>query len=183
MKSDQTKWDFKYLQKASILSKPDQFFCDSIKLFCGNTILDLAGGDGKNSIYFLQSNFDVTLLDISIEGIKRVKQNYLEIKTIQMDLDNLNLVAQLPKFDNIIISYFKPSYDLWKLLPDLLNSKGKIFFHTFHIDQHYQKGFSKRFCLENNEFTYLSKEIKQVQHNKAEIDGNHIDCSIFEKIK
>lgn len=185
MLEDAVKWNKKYKQKMGGPSSPDDFFFSKKHLLTGQTVLDLAGGDGKNSFFLASQNFDVTLLDISIEATTKVDQlsllKGLNISTITMDLDDFANFESLPSYDNIIISYFKPSIQLFRLLPTKLNSNGRIFLHTFAIDQHINHGFSRRFCLEEDEYLHASNHLQILEHSIFEQSNNFIESYVFQK--
>ncbi|MCO4784146.1 MAG: class I SAM-dependent methyltransferase [Candidatus Cloacimonetes bacterium] len=184
MVEDQIKWNKKYKVKTVDISHPDMFFVENIGSIQGKTILDLAGGDGKNSLYLASQNYDVTLLDISSEAITRLNQfasdKNLKISSIIMDLDDLQAFQEIDKFDNIIISFFKPSIKLFQLLYSRLNPKGRIFLHTYSIDQHLVHGFPKRFCLDKDEFTHLSPHLTLIDHQKQKSNDSFLENYIFE---
>ncbi|MCJ8345471.1 class I SAM-dependent methyltransferase [bacterium] len=186
MKADQVKWDSKYNNQELIDQQEDPFFSDSLAYFSGSSVLDLAGGCGENSIYLASKDYRVSLIDISPKALVLLENQCLiynvQVKGIQMDLDELELFQKLPCFDNIIISYFKPSYDLWKILHTKLNQNGRIFLHTYNVQQHFKKGFPLKFCLMPDEYRTLSDQLTLIQHKDYSTNNNYIDSYIFEKI-
>ena len=76
MEDDRTKWDNRYAGKAFFLgTQPSAFLVENIGLvqsLCpGRTALDIACGEGRNSIFLARQGFSVTGVDISPEGIAK----------------------------------------------------------------------------------------------------------------
>jgi 2-polyprenyl-3-methyl-5-hydroxy-6-metoxy-1,4-benzoquinol methylase len=91
--------------------KPSTFLLREIetlqRLSPGNRALDIACGEGRNSIYLAQHGFLVTALDISDIGIvkafQRAEEERVQIDFQRVDLDEYKFTDQ---FDLIIIFNF-----------------------------------------------------------------------------
>jgi tellurite methyltransferase len=86
------KYDSRYSKKEFYWGlNPSKFIVDSIKhLPPGAKVLDLGCGEGKNSFFLAKNNFEVSAVDISKEGIKKLnefaKKEKLKINTTVSDL-------------------------------------------------------------------------------------------------
>lgn len=96
MEEDRIKWDKKYQGEKLFFSlTPSKFLSESLRrvrnLVPGNRALDVACGEGRNSIYLAREGFDVTGIDISGEGlargIERAEREGVDVHFIQADLD------------------------------------------------------------------------------------------------
>ena len=96
MDADRIKWDERYKGEEYFFSlSPSRFLADSFELVSslvpGRRALDLACGEGRNSIYLAQNGFEVTAVDISGLGLERGRKRALELGVfvdfIQADLD------------------------------------------------------------------------------------------------
>ena len=85
-------------------------------------------------------------------------------------------------FDNLIIFFFKPPAQLWQLIPDLLKPGGKILLCTFNLQQHHNKNFSRRFCLEPGELTSVHPQLGVELHHSFEDEGRFLDAYLFKKM-
>lgn len=108
VESDKIKWNQRFESEDTYLGeKPSPFLTreiERIKRFApGKQALDIACGEGRNSIYLAQQGFLVTGLDISDVGldkaIKRAERQDVLINFQQVDLDHFHLTTQ---FDLII---------------------------------------------------------------------------------
>jgi tellurite methyltransferase len=84
--------------------RPHNLVIDSIKYIPANAkILDLGCGEGKNSFFLAENNFDITSIDISKTGIKKLKKfakkEKLNIKANISDIKSY--LENCEKFDAI----------------------------------------------------------------------------------
>lgn len=96
MDEDRIKWDQRYRDVERFFSLgPSRFLADSLlrilSLTQGKRALDLACGEGRNSIYLAQQGFEVSGVDISPVGLERGKRRAAElglpVEFIEADLD------------------------------------------------------------------------------------------------
>lgn len=100
MEADRLKWDKRYEGDALLHSRtPTRFLQESMPLLRslspGNRALDIACGEGRNSVFLAQNGFHVTAVDISGQGLAkaahRAAAEGLEIDFQQVDLDLFRL--------------------------------------------------------------------------------------------
>ncbi|MBI5485514.1 MAG: class I SAM-dependent methyltransferase [Deltaproteobacteria bacterium] len=95
MEADRIKWNKRFASEDSFLgTRPSPFLSreiDRIKLLApGARALDIACGEGRNSVFLAQNGFQVTGLDISDVGLsKGVKR--AEAAGVQVDFKQVNL--------------------------------------------------------------------------------------------
>ena len=96
MDTDRAKWNQRFSSEDSYLGdRPSPFLVQEIervkRLAPGSTALDIACGEGRNSIYLALQGFRVTAMDISDVGIAKGKKRAEEAGVIvdfrQVDLD------------------------------------------------------------------------------------------------
>lgn len=98
-------------------------------------ILDVACGDGRNSIYLARLGYEVLAVDFCEEAINRLtyfaNRENLNIRTKIVDLsqDSLNTLEE--KFDAIIINHYKPTPGLLKDFVDIQNKNGLLWVNGF----------------------------------------------------
>lgn len=184
-KDKQKKWSDRYKEREGELKGPALFIKDNIESLKQGTVLDLACGDGRNSIYLAREGFQVTGVDFSKEALKRLKmfakEESLEVKTIVKDVDEREEVLSLGKFDNIVISNFKPRVEIFKTLPDLLNKDGRIILVSFNVKQSQVSDFPRKFCLEAEEFKNVSDKLELIKLESFKDGNKHLDGYIFKK--
>src|SRR5512137_837356 len=79
MTDDRGKWNQRYAGAGLYLGRaPSRFLAENIALIegltPGKTALDIACGEGRNSIFLAKNGFDVTGMDISEEGLVKAEQ-------------------------------------------------------------------------------------------------------------
>lgn len=71
-----------------------------------NTVLDLGTGEGRDAIYLAREGHNVTAVDLSPEGIKklenRARKRKLSIDTIVANIADKDFIARIGMFDAII---------------------------------------------------------------------------------
>ncbi|MEF9934311.1 MAG: methyltransferase domain-containing protein [Clostridium sp.] len=185
----QTKWDSRYLDKDFLLEGPDRFLIDSLSLLSKGSVLDLASGDGRNSIYLAKNGFNVTAVDFSIEALKRLEKfannEDITVKTALCDITNPKKLSFLGKFNNILISHYKVDDNILPTLEKMLHSGGSLIYYTFNEEHHRATGFNHRFCLKKNELKdKLNLTLSKYESIKVIVDNSsikHLDGYIFTK--
>ncbi|HEY3307574.1 MAG TPA: class I SAM-dependent methyltransferase [Desulfuromonadaceae bacterium] len=108
MEVDKIKWNKRFASENSYLGeRPSAFLIQEIerikRLTPGKAALDVASGEGRNSVFLAQQGFKVTALDISEVGIDKGRKRALEAGVVidfqQVDLDSFELLF---KYDLII---------------------------------------------------------------------------------
>ncbi len=182
-KAKQKNWSERYKSRTEGLKPVASFIKDNLDQFKKGTVLDLACGDGRNSIYLAKEGFDVTGIDFSEEALKRLQtfstNENVDVKTMVIDVDDKEEILKIGKFDNIVISNFKPTVEIFKTLPELLNEDGILLFVTFNFRQSQTTDFPRKFCVEENEFVDISDKLELIKLEVFEDAGNHFDGYIF----
>lgn len=90
-KLDRIKWDQRYAEDSYQKNNPVRLLEDWLPKFPVGKALDVACGNGRNSIALARAGYQVDAIDISAEGLKQAKQNAqsqgLNINWIEHDLD------------------------------------------------------------------------------------------------
>ncbi|KNF09455.1 tellurite methyltransferase TehB [Gottschalkia purinilytica] len=179
-------WSNKYKARENILMDPEPFIVNNTNYLIKGSILDIACGDGRNAIYLAKQGFNVTGVDFTPEALKRLirfsKINHVSVRTKELDLDDIDLLIKIGKFDNIIINHYKPSDETFNVLPNLLKKKGILIICTFNYLQSIEKGFKREFCLEKNELVNKWDNLKLIKHENWKNENTYLDGYIFEKI-
>lgn len=94
-KDDLMKWDTRFKSEECVLgTTPSQYLLDNIDLIMslvpGRKALDIACGEGRNSIFLAKRGFQVVGLDISAAGLEKGRQ-WMERERVQVDFRQANL--------------------------------------------------------------------------------------------
>ena len=108
MEQDRIKWNQRFESQDSYLgSRPSPFLASQLKtiqrLATGKRALDVACGEGRNSVFLAKHGFKVTGLDISDIGLaktaNRAVQECIELDLRRVDLEDYKFTE---KYDLII---------------------------------------------------------------------------------
>lgn len=135
MDQDRIKWNKRFESQDSYLgNRPSPFLANQIstikELAPGNTALDVACGEGRNSVFLATNGFRVTGLDISDIGLAKAAARSREAEVTvdfrRVDLDNYELSERY----DLILNF---NFLLRELIPQevrALNPGGVLLFDT-----------------------------------------------------
>ena len=156
MESDRIKWNQRFASEASFLGElPSPFLVREMerirRLAPGLRALDIACGEGRNSIYLARQGFRVTGLDISDVGIakgtQRASEAGVEVEFRQVDLEGYRLCE---RFD-LIINF---NFLLRALIPEevaALTPGGLLLFDTILESPHLLANHTPAYLLGRGE--------------------------------
>jgi 2-polyprenyl-3-methyl-5-hydroxy-6-metoxy-1,4-benzoquinol methylase len=148
MTDDRTKWNERYAESGYYLGRtPSSFLAENIALIKelapGKKALDIACGEGRNSIFLARNGFLVTGLDISEEGLSKAERwAEAEGLSVAFRCIDLETFAFSESYD-LIINF---NFLLRGLVPGMvgaLNPGGVIVFDTI-LDSPTLEGFHNR---------------------------------------
>jgi tellurite methyltransferase len=187
-KSDSEKWNRKYASRTSVLTSPDRFLSDNLSYLEKGTVLDLACGDGRNSIFLASHGFSVTGVDISDVALERLLQFSTEkklsiaTKNIDLEIPGVDHSHHLKTYDNIVVINYKPTDALWKTLPTFLVKGGILIACIFNARHHQKHGFPARFCIEPAIYKTPPPSLTLLSFEDLEEPTQSRDGYIFRKI-
>ena len=140
--SQQEFWNGKF-SKADFFygTNPNEFLASNLELIKSQKkMLCLGEGEGRNAIFFAKNGFDVTAIDASDLGLKKLENRAIEeninIKTVCMDL---NFWEDKEKYDVIVASYLhmykNEREELFKKIEKSLNIGGYFIGEFFSTKQ------------------------------------------------
>lgn len=132
---DSQFWNEKFNQRSDKALPPEQEILNHKECLIGDSILDIACGDGRNALYFLRQGYRVTGIDFSSEGISRLKKMAHgvegELTLREIDLSRDNALDNIDRHDNVLICHYRLSTALLKKLSDIVNEKGTVIITGF----------------------------------------------------
>lgn len=160
MESDRIKWNSRYESEDSFLGeRPSPFLTreiDRIKtLTPGIKALDIACGEGRNSIFLAQHGYRVTGLDISDKGLNkgenRAQAMGLSIEFRRVDLDDYTIQGT---FD-LILNFNFLQRELIPYEVAALNPGGVLLFDTILASEHLLQHHKPCYLLQPGELCRL----------------------------
>jgi 2-polyprenyl-3-methyl-5-hydroxy-6-metoxy-1,4-benzoquinol methylase len=165
LKTDQKRWDKRFVRKEFALGKePNAFLKKHISLLPKGKALDMATGEGRNAVFLAQHGFDVDALDISGKGLKKARklarEKGVKVNTLLVDLDHYQI--EKDRYDLIANFYFLKR----RLIPRIrkgLRKGGKVIFETYLLEHRtLATGGPKqaKYFLKPNELLRLFKDFR-----------------------
>ncbi|MEJ2102220.1 MAG: class I SAM-dependent methyltransferase [Desulfobacterales bacterium] len=127
MFQDQIKWNKKY-QSNYYSDEPATILEHYVKLARGQKALDIAAGNGRNSLFLAKRGFTVDAVDISDAGLRLFAGKHPNIHPICADLDHFDIPAN--RYDLIINLKFL-NRRLFPYIREGLTAGGILIFQTF----------------------------------------------------
>jgi SAM-dependent methyltransferase len=178
-------WDDRYRSSSKQPLIPEPFLVEHISFFKPGSVLDLACGEGRNSMFLSQYGLQVSSFDFSKIALARLSEisykGHLNIKTIKLDLSREADIKLLTKADNITVVHYKLSDDLLNLIPSLLHKNGIFLYCTFNLRQLEIRAFPEKFCLKHEELVDKKWELKLLKHSTFRNRKGYHDGYLFQK--
>lgn len=164
---DREKWDSKYRRDIGNLS-PSKLLEEFIYQVPQSKALDIACGNGRNSIFLKNLGFTVDAIDISTIATQQLKQGHPEINVKCDDIDTLTIPEN--SYDVIINIRFLER-QLFPMIEKGLKLGGLLLFESF------TGGKNEKFCLRPNELLHAFPTLRVIYYREQELQ----DSDKFEK--
>jgi tellurite methyltransferase len=170
MLQDRLKWNEKY-QSEDAPDAPSAIVKQYFKLAEGKKALDIAAGNGRNSLFLADQGFTVAAVDISDIGLSLFAGKRPNIHPICADLDHFDIPAN--RYDLIINIKFL-NRRLFPCIREGLAPGGILIFQTF---QDSQSGRDHRptcrdYLLHENELLHAFLSLRVLFYSEAEERDN-----------
>jgi SAM-dependent methyltransferase len=164
--ADRAKWDERYRSKGPESSEPLAFLT-SLELPEPGRALDVAGGAGRNAIWLARRGWQVTIVDVSPQGLAlaRAAAPDLALQIICADLER----APLPPgpFDLVVSSYFLRR-ELFPAFPAVLAPGGRLVYvqpTRSNLQRHARPPAG--FLLDDGELPSLVRDLEIVSYEEG----------------
>ncbi|MDH5762702.1 MAG: methyltransferase domain-containing protein [Nitrospinota bacterium] len=172
---DKEKWNAKYDSSICLAGRePSPWLVDHAHLLDGRgKALDIAMGEGRNTLFAASLGYDVWGVDISDVGVSRAeslaRQNKLTIHTQIADLDHYKIDENT--YDLILCFYFLDRR-LFKGIQNGLKPGGTLVFETFTVDHLKYSSFKREWVLEKNELPESFPGLKILDYQEVDEPEN-----------
>ncbi len=164
-REDLLKWDGRFRTEQCVLGlDPSIYLSENIDLIKnmvpGRRALDIACGEGRNSIFLARHGFDVLGLDISIAGLEKARA-WMERERVKIDFrrQNLENYAFTESFD-LIINFNFLLRDMIPLSVKALNPGGVFVFDTLLDSPYVPHNHNKEYLLAPGELTRIFRDFE-----------------------
>ncbi|MBC8285710.1 MAG: methyltransferase domain-containing protein [Nitrospinae bacterium] len=182
---DKEKWNSKYDQDDFITGKePCEWLQSHAKLLKSKgKALDIAAGEGRNSVFVASLGYEVVCLDISEVALGKAqmlaKEKNVKITTLSADLDNSSLPEN--EYDLVVCFNFLER----KLFPEIkktLRSGGFLVYETFTVDYLKYSNFKRQWVLEQNELLKAFENFRILRYREVDEDPKGFASLIAQKL-
>lgn len=162
-------------------TETSDFLMDNIELLPRGKALDIAMGDGRNSIYLAKNGFEAEGVDVSQEtvsvALELAKRAGVSIKAEVADLE-INYRIREASYDVIICFHYLQR----SLIPQIKNGLrkgGMVVYETFIVDQvHFGKPRNPDYLLKHNELLDTFRDFRCLRYREGIMSGPKAIASI-----
>ena len=157
---DSNWWNERFKVRKLNIMDHEKILEEDVKCFPQKgKILDVACGDGRNSIYLARLGYEVLAIDFSKEALTRlnyfIKSECFKIETKLIDLSMNNVFSNLDKFDVIIINHYRLNPKLYTDLMNHINTGGVLWVNGFREVPNDNLSITQSDILKENDFIAL----------------------------
>jgi len=178
-------WEEKFTNRENKLLSPEKSLVENIGYFKKGTVLDIACGDGRNSIFLIENGFKVTGVDFSIKALSRlemfVRENNFTINLKQIDLSKPNSLNSIGVFDNIVINHYRLNKEQLADVEKHTSDKGIIFISGFGHKHRVDYKIRKQDLIQPSDFEDMKKSFELVKYTESEDERGFLVTYIFRK--
>lgn len=180
-------WDERFANRSDKSLSPEKSIIENIEYFKKGSVLDIACGDGRNTLFLLEKGFKVTGVDFSIKALERLdmfaKRNNYFVNTKQIDLSTPNALKGIGIFDNIIINHYRLSKEQLADIENHIIDDGILFVCGFGYKHKIDSKIRKEDLIQLTDFEDMNKSFELIRYNENEDDRGFFVNYIFRKKK
>jgi tellurite methyltransferase len=183
---DKEKWNRKYSTNEHLTGKePSLWLKENVSFLNANgKALDIAGGEGRNSVFVASKGYETTCLDLSENGLKKAlalaEEKKTTITTQLADLDNTSFKKN--EYDLVLCFNFLDR-NLFAEIKKILKPNGILFYETFNQDYLKYSNFKKEWVLEHNELLQEFKDFRILKYQEVDDNSKAFSSLLAKKIK
>ena len=167
-------------------TEASNFLAESLKYLRKGTLLDVACGEGQNSVFMAKKSFDVEGFDFSDVAIEKAKKYSLEQETqVDFKVQGLDFyLAPIQKYDSIISVDFKCSSRLLDEFKKALVIGGTMLIEAYtynHLKNNPDTDYDTDECYKPFELSRMIKGWNLLYYDERIIDNVYKVRAIIQK--
>jgi SAM-dependent methyltransferase len=182
---DKDYWEGKYAGRGNTLLSPEPSLTENIKHFKKGSVLDIACGDGRNTLFLLEKGFKVTGIDYSETALNRLKQFAAEkdyrVNTKQVDLYLPDALKDVGIFDNIVVNHFRLKKEQLSELRNHLSDDGILFVCGFGHKHPVDSKIRNEDLIQPADFEALEPAFRLTEYHEHSDDRGLFVTYVFRK--
>lgn len=184
---DKEYWDKKFNNRSDRQLSPEKSIVENMVCFKKGSILDIACGDGRNALFFIENGFEVTGVDFSSEALQRLdifaKRNGYSVNTKQIDLSIPNSLKDIGVFDNVLINHYRLNKEQLEHIKNHISDYGILFICGFGYKHKVDSRIRKEDLIQPTDFEDINKSFKLIKYIENKDDRGFFVTYIFQKKK
>lgn len=182
---DKKYWDEKFAQRGDKPLEPEASLVSNIKYFKAGSVADIACGDGRNSLFLLANNFEVTGIDFSTRALERLERfaKGLDrpIATQQIDLSIPGALKHIGTFDNIVVNHYRLKSEHFIELEKHISEKGILFVSGFGHKHKTEQRIKEEDLIRPADFEALKASFELVEYSESDDERGFLVTYIYRK--
>lgn len=178
-------WENKFISRSDHPLAPEPSLVNNLIHLKKGSVLDIACGDGRNTLFLLEHGFQVTGIDFSAEALKRLNrfatENGFTVGTKQIDLSKPDSLNEIGRYDTIVINHYRLSKSQLNNLPPHLEDDGIIFVCGFGHKHLADANIRSEDLIQPDDFSGISKAMEQIYYQEEKDNRGFFVTYIFRK--
>lgn len=180
-------WEDKFANRSDNPLSPEKSLIENFEYLKKGSVLDLACGDGRNTLFLLEKDFQVTGVDFSSKALERLRgfakrNNYL-VNTEQIDLNMPDSLNRIGIFDNILVNHYRLNKNQLKDMENHITDDGILFICGFGYDHKVDFKIRKEDLIQPTDFEEIKKSFHLIKYIENQDDRGFFVTYVFQKIK
>ena len=161
--------------------RPAQFLVENVEILAKDRVLDVAMGNGRNSIYLAKLGFSIEGIDISKEAVSTAlelaQKAGVTINTQVVDLERYVIKKEAYE---VIMCFNYLQRSLIPQIKDGLVKGGMVVYETFIVDQaQFGKPKNPDYLLKHNELLNMFSDFRCLRYREGIFEGSRAIASII----
>ena len=161
--------------------RPAQFLVENVEILAKDRVLDVAMGNGRNSIYLAKLGFSIEGIDISKEAVSTAlelaQKAGVTINTQVVDLERYVIKKEAYE---VIMCFNYLQRSLIPQIKDGLVKGGMVVYETFIVDQaQFGKPKNPDYLLKHNELLNMFSDFRCLRYREGIFEGPRAIASII----
>ena len=178
-------WNEKFHNRSDNPLRPEASLVENLLCLKKGYVLDIACGDGRNTLFLLDQGFKVTGVDFSDKALERLKifaerKNYL-VDTIQADLSESNSLEGIGIFENIIINHYRLDRLQLMNIHKNITKDGILFISGFGLNECNNSRIREEDMIDSSDLQGMDKFFELIKYEERTDDRGFFVTYIFRK--
>lgn len=180
-------WDDKFDSRTDKPLSPEKSLVENITYLKKGSVLDMACGDGRNTLFLLEKGFEVTGIDFSDKALERIKKfahlNNYSVNTIQIDLDTPDSLKEVGIFDNIVINHYRLNRKQLEHIKDHITDNGILFINGFGSQHKVDSKIKKEDLIQPDDFDSINYHFELIKYSETQDERGFFVTYVFRRIE